>query len=143
MARSMNGSNPFVARRLLGPSPSPHIEFPVGNSCSLSKQYDVFCCCSLKCLCVISFSVISGGAKIFCTSQNSCSMLWKGKRWYCLKLCDSRFSAVSKAFFCMASYWLKCWHTLILSHVVLSPLLLLSSGLSPNLLYMWWRNKIS
>jgi hypothetical protein len=139
----MDGSNPFVARRLLGPSPLPHIEFPFHSSCSFSKQYDVFCCGSIQCLCVISFSVTSGGADISCIPQSSRSKLWQGKRCWCLKLCDSRFAAVSKAFFHMASYWVDFWHTVIPSHAVLSPRLLLLSGLSPNLLYMWWRNKIS
>lgn len=142
MARSTDGSNPFVARRLLGPSSTPHIEFPI-HSCSLSKQCGVFCCGSLQCLCVVSFSVTSEGADISCTSQSSHCMLRLGKRCWCLKLCDSHFAAVSKAFFYVASCWLSCFHTMILSHSVLSPLSLLSSSLSPNLLYMWWRNKIS
>lgn len=144
MARSMDGSNPFIARRLLGPSPLPLIEFPFHRSSSLSKQYSALCCCCvLQCLCVVSFNFTSGGAEISCTSQSSHIISWQGKRCWCLKLCDSRFTAVSKAFFSMASYWLDCWYRVLPSQVVLSPLSLLLSGLSPNLLYMWWRNKIS
>lgn len=145
----MDGSNPFIARRLLGPSPLPHIEFPFpgsrsrSHSRSRSKQYTAFCCGSLQCLCVLSFSVSSGGADISCTSQYSHCTLWRDKRCWCLKLCDSYFAAISNELFCMASYWLDCWCTMVPSHVVLSPFSLLSSGLSANLLYMWWRNKIS
>lgn len=142
MARSMDGSNPFIARRLLGPSPLPLIEFPFYRISCLSKQYSALCC-SLRCLCVVSFNFTSGGSGISCTSQSSHIMSLQGKRCWCLKLYDSRFDAVSKAFFCVASCWLNCWYAVMPSHVVLSPLSLLLSGLSPNLLYMWWRNKIS
>lgn len=143
MARSTDGSIPFVARRLLGPPPLPHIEFPFPGSHSLSKQYIAFCCGSLQCLCVLSFSVTSAGADVSCTLESSHDTLWQDKRCWCLKLCDSHFADVSNESFCMTSYWLDCWHTMVPSHVVLSPFSLLSSGLSPNLLYMWWRNKIS
>lgn len=142
MARSMDGSNPFIARRLLGPSPLPLTEFPFHRISCLSKQYSALCC-SLQCFCVVSFNFTSGGSDISYTSESSHLMSWQGKRCWCLKLYVSRFDAVSKAFFCMASYWLNCWYMVIPSQVVLSPLLLLSSGLSPNLLHMWWRNKIS
>jgi hypothetical protein len=142
VARSTDGSDPSVARRLLGPSPLPHIEFPFPGSHNHSKQYIAFCC-SLQCLCVLSFSVASAGADISCTSESSRDTLLQGKRWWCLKLCDSLFADVSNESFFMTSCWLNCRHTVVPSHVVLSPFSLLSFGLSPNLLYMWWRNKIS
>lgn len=147
MARSTNGKNPFVARRLLGPSSLPHIEFTFQSRCSLSKQYEVFCV-SLQCLCVVSFSVTSCGSGMSCISRSGCVRPWQGERCWCLKLCVPRFTAVAKAFFHVASYWLGCWHVATPLRAVLSPLSLLSSGisianLSPNLLYMWWRNKIS
>lgn len=142
MARSMDGSNPFIARRLLGPSPLPLIEFPFHKINCLSKQYSALCC-SLQCLCVVNFNFTSGGADISCITKSSHTTSWQGKSCWYLKLCDSHFAALSKAFLCMASCWLDCCYTEIPLQVVLSPLLLLSSGLSPNLLYMWWRNKIS
>jgi len=142
VARSMDGSNPFIARRLLGPSPLPLIEFPFHKIKCLSKQYSALCC-SLQCLCVVSFNFTSGGADISCTTKSSHTTSWQGMNCWYLKLCDSRFAALSKTFLCMASSWLDCCYTEIPLQVVLSPLLLLSSGLSPNLLYMWWRNKIS
>lgn len=142
MARSMDGSNPFIARRLLGPSPLPLIGFPFHKINCLSKQYSALCC-SLQCLCVVNFNFTSDGADISCTTKSSHTTSWQGKSCWYLKLCDPHFAALSKAFLCMASRWLDCCYTEIPLQVVLSPLLLLSSGLSPNLLYMWWRNKIS
>ena len=136
MARSTNGNKPFVARRLLGPCPLPHIEFPFSSRCSFSKQYDVFCCGALQYLYVVRFSVTSWSA-------GGSSKLCGNTRCY-LKLFNSPFAA----FFRVLSHCLQRWRMSIPTLAVLSPLSLLSSDiniadLSPNLLYMWWRNKIS